>query len=158
MTTSGKQDYVFDGGTPADQQQLQAFYEQVWRANDALDDATLRPVWTEDPQCVSFNTNGHTYYGIEEWFGLWAHYRTRLASSAPSSSKQVRVMVRGDMAVIIDDWRRRALQWIGQETEPDYVTSYMRITMVCLREDGEWKGMHVHYSSGKTGPRPEQTA
>lgn len=155
MTTTQQISFVFDGGTPADRQHLETFYEQLWRANDTLEDETLRPVWSPDPGSVFFNTNGHTYRGLEDWFRIWAHYRTRLVAPVQGSSEQVRVTVRADMAVIIDEHRSRALQWVGQGSEPDYITDYMRVTVVCLRQHDGWKGIHAHYSSGRDGPRPE---
>ena len=99
MTTTQQISFVFDGGTPADRQHLETFYEQLWRANDTLEDETLRPVWSPDPGSVFFNTNGHTYRGLEDWFRIWAHYRTRLVAPVQGSSEQVRVTVRADMAV-----------------------------------------------------------
>ena len=155
MTGNERISFVFDGGTPDDQQQLEAFYEQLWRANDSLGDETLRPVWSDDPSSVFFNTNGHTYHGLEDWFRIWAHYRNRLVAPVQGASKQVRVTVRADMAVIIDEHRSRALKWVAADAEPDYITDYMRATVVCLRENGGWRGMHAHYSSGRPGPRPE---
>ena len=156
METNGEDLYSFVGGTTSDQQQLKAFYEQLWRANDSLKDDLLRPIWTDDPDGVFFNTNGHTYYGLDDWFQIWAHYRSRLVAPTPGSSAKVRMLIRGDMAVIIDDRRSRALRWVGGDAEPDYITGYMRATVVCLRVDGAWEGVHVHFSSGKDGLRPEQ--
>ena len=156
MTTDVPVSFVFDGGTARDHRQLEAFYAQLWRANDTLEDAALRPVWSDDPDSVFFNTNGHTYTGIEDWFQIWAHYRDRLVAPVEGSSTQVRVTVRGDLAVITDAHRSRALRWIGSEAEPDYITDYMRATVVCLRENDAWKGIHAHYSSGRDGPRPDQ--
>lgn len=67
-------------------------------------------------------------------------------------------LVRGDMALITDDHVGRFWKWAGQETEPDFLTDkpYIRATQVCLRTHGRWQVVHAHFSSGRTGKRPDQ--
>lgn len=149
---------IFDGGSEADRQQLLGLYDDFRRANDALDGAALRKVWSADPHTVFFNTNGHAYYGIDDWLKIWDHYRTRLELVKPGGSGAIRIVIRGDMALITDDHVGRFWKWIGQEGEPDFLIGkpYIRATMVCVREDERWMVVHAHFSSGNIGPRPDQ--
>ena len=61
-------------------------------------------------------------------------------------------------ALITDDHVGRFWKWAGQETEPDFLTDkpYIRATQVCLRTQGRWQVVHAHFSSGRTGKRPDQ--
>jgi hypothetical protein len=76
----------------------------------------------------------------------------------PGGSGTIRITVRGDMALITDDRVGRYWKWIGQRVEPAFLTDkpYIRATMACLRGPGGWKMMHAHFSSGRTGKRPDQ--
>jgi hypothetical protein len=107
---------------------------------------------------VYFNTNGHAYHGLEDWLHIWDHYRTRLQLVKPGGSGTIRITVRGEMALITDDRVGRYWKWIGEREEPSFLTEkpYIRATMVCLRGPGGWKMMHGHFSSGRTGKRPDQ--
>ena len=62
------------------------------------------------------------------------------------------------VALITDDHVGRFWKWAGQETEPDFLTDkpYIRATQVCLRTQGRWQVVHAHFSSGRTGKRPDQ--
>ncbi|MGH7263295.1 MAG: nuclear transport factor 2 family protein [Candidatus Rokuibacteriota bacterium] len=147
---------VFDGGTQRDRDELTDFYHRLRRANDALDGEQLREVWSADPDSILFNTNGHAYYGLEDWLKIWAFYGPRLKRGQPGATGRVRIVIRGDLAVIVDDHLSRSLQWPDEAPRPAFVTPYYRATIVCRRENGAWKGWHAHYSSGQIGPRPEQ--
>jgi len=147
---------VFDGGAPGDRDELAAFYHRLRRANDALDGAQLRKIWSLDAGGVFFNTNGHTYYGLDDWLKIWTFYGPRLTRGQPGSTGRVQIVIRDDLAVIIDDRVGRSLQWRDDVQRPAFVTPYFRTTVVCRRENGVWKGWHAHYSSGQVGPRPEQ--
>jgi hypothetical protein len=147
---------VFDGGTPRDRDELAEFYHRLRRANDALDGDRLREIWSADRDAVFFNTNGHTYCGLEDWLEIWAFYGPLLKRGEPGATGRVRIVIREDLAVIIDDRARRSLQWPDDAPRPAFVTPYFRATVVCRRENGVWRGWHAHYSSGQVGPRPEQ--
>ena len=146
----------FDGGTQRDRDELSSFYHCLRQANDALDSDQLRRIWSPAPDTVFFNTNGHAYYGLEDWLKIWAFYGLRLLRSEPGQTGRVQVVIREDLAVIVDDHLTRSLQWPDDVPRPAFVTPYYRATIVCRREGGEWKGWHAHYSSGQPGPRPEQ--
>jgi hypothetical protein len=146
---------IFDGGSETDRAGLVEFYNRLRVANDRLDPVLLREIWSADPGGVFFNTNGHTYYGLEDWLKIWSHYGPRLKRGQPAGTGQLRILVRDDIAVIIDDRCGRTLQWPDGVKPPPFVTPYFRATVVCRREGGRWKGLHVHYSSGQMGPRPE---
>jgi hypothetical protein len=147
----------FDGGTQRDRDELADFYHRLRRANDALDGEQLRQIWTADPGSVFFNTNGHAYYGLEDWLKIWAFYGPRLKRGQPGTTGRVRITICSDLAVIIDDHLSRSLLWPEDSPRPAFVTPYYRATVVCRRENGVWKGWHAHYSSGQIGPRPEQS-
>jgi hypothetical protein len=149
---------AFDGGAAEDHERLLRLYYDFRLANDGLDNDALRKIWTRDPSSVFFNTNGHAYHGIDDWLHIWDHYRTRLELVRPGGSGAIRIAVRGDMALITDDRVGRYWRWMGQEDQPNFLIDrpYIRATVVCVRENGEWKAMHGHFSSGRTGKRPDQ--
>jgi len=149
---------VCDGGSPDDRDRLLALYFDFRLANDGLNNEALRPIWTRDPQSVFFNTNGHAYHGIDDWLHIWDHYRTRLQLVKPGGSGTIRITVRGDMALITDDRVGRYWRWMGREDQPNFLVEkpYIRATLVCLKEGGTWRAMHGHFSSGRTGLRPDQ--
>jgi hypothetical protein len=149
---------VFDGGSVEDRDGLLRLYFDFRLANDGLDNEGLRPLWSADPAAVFFNTNGHAYHGIDDWLSIWDHYRTRLELARPGGSGTIRITVRGDMALITDDRVGRYWRWRGREEEPSFLIGkpYIRATLVCLREGGGWRAIHGHFSSGRTGKRPDQ--
>lgn len=147
---------MFEGGSEQDREELAIWYQRLRRANDTLDGERLRAIWSADPDGVFFNTNGHAYRGLEDWLKIWAFYGPRLKRSEPGSTGRVQIVIRQDLAVIIDDRLSRTLQWPDDVARPGFVTPYFRATVVCRREGGVWKGWHAHYSSGQVGPRPEE--
>jgi hypothetical protein len=153
-----KEPPVFDGGTAEDHRRLLRLYYDFRLANDGLNDAALRKLWSAGPGHVFFNTNGHAYYGLDDWLRIWDHYRTRLELVKPGASGRIRITVRGDMALITDGEVGRYWRWRGQEEEPSFLVDkpYIRATQVCVKERGEWKVMHAHFSSGRPGLRPDQ--
>jgi SnoaL-like protein len=149
---------IFDGGTAQDHAALLRLYFDLRLANDGLDNDALRKIWEPDAGHIYFNTNGHAYHGLEDWLHIWDHYRTRLSLVKPGGSGTIRITVRGDMALITDDRVGRYWKWIGQREEPSFLTEkpYIRATLGCLRGPRGWKMMHAHFSSGRTGKRPDQ--
>jgi ketosteroid isomerase-like protein len=149
---------VFDGGSEEDRRALLTLYYDFRLANDGLDGEALRRVWSASQDTVFFNTNGHAYHGLDDWLRIWDHYRSRLQLVRPGGAGTIRILVRGDMALITDDHVGRFWKWAGQETEPDFLTDkpYIRATQVCLRTQGRWQVVHAHFSSGRTGKRPDQ--
>jgi hypothetical protein len=149
---------IFDGGTEEDRDALLRVYYDFRLANDGLNNGALRKLWSPDPRHVFFNTNGHDYQGLEDWLNIWDHYRTRLQLVRPGGSGQIRILIRGDMALITDDHVGRYWKWIGAAEEPNFLIDkpYIRVTAVCLKQDGRWWMVHGHFSSGRTGKRPDQ--
>jgi ketosteroid isomerase-like protein len=149
---------IFDGGTQEDQDALLKLYYDLRLANDALDKQALRKVWSTDPGCIFFNTNGHAYHGIEDWDHIWDHYKTRLRLQKPGGSGTIRITIRGDMALVTDDDVGRYWEWTGAKQQPDFLVDkpYMRATQVCLKEKDGWRVIHAHFSSGRRGKRPDQ--
>ncbi len=139
----------FQGGSDADQAALLALYYRFRLINDALDGEALTTIWDPDPQNVFFNSNGHTYYGLQDWLALWDHYRPRLRVVKPGGSGRIRIFIRGDMGLIVDDHsgHARTREWIESRSRPATVdNACSRVTMACLRHAGEWKVVHAHFS------------
>ena len=86
---------VFDGGSDEDRRQLEELHEAVFRANDKLDIDALRKLWSDDPDNVYFNTNGHVYHGIDDWSHIWDHYRPKMHSTQPAPRHNSRIVIRG---------------------------------------------------------------
>ena len=149
---------VFDGGSHEDRDKLLELYYAFRLANDALDNAALRTLWSANPDHIFFNTNGYAYQGLDDWLNIWNHYRTRLQLVKPGGCGTVRITIRGDMALMTDDHAGRYWKWMGQETEPTFFIDrpYIRCTQVCVREGSAWKVIHAHFSSGNVGLRPDQ--
>jgi hypothetical protein len=150
---------IFDGGSEDERREILDLYYAFLRANDALDIETLRTLWSPDPRNVYFNTNGYTYHGLEDWTNIWRHYRGRLTLDKPSPSGQIRLTIRDGMALLTDDRLGRFRGYVSGKEEPDIAFSqqpYVRLTNVYLKENGEWRVVHAHFSSGHDGPRPDQ--
>jgi len=148
---------TFDGGTETDRRQVLELHHRFLAANDALDGEALRRVWSDDPGCLFFNSNGHTYAGLEDWLAIWDHYRTRIRALRPYKPGSVRIVIRGDMALIAADRIARYFDWITTDPVPSlFEWPYVRHTQVCVREAGAWKIIHAHFSMASPGPRPDQ--
>lgn len=150
---------IFDGGTDEERQEILDLYYTFLRANDALDIPALRTLWSHNPNNIYFNTNGYAYHGLADWENIWRHYTGRLTLEKPSPSGQVRLTIRGDMALLTDDRIGRFRGYVSGKEEPDIAFSqqpYVRLTSVYLREKGGWRVIHSHFSSGHDGPRPDQ--
>jgi hypothetical protein len=150
---------VFDGGSEQDRQRLMEIHQRWLDANDVLDSDELRKDWSADPTNVFFNSNGFTYVGLRDWLILWDYYRTRLNNLGPAEWDGIKVMIRGDMAVITEAYGIKHRSWVGEQTaRPDLVAKpYIRSTMVYVRQEGDWQCVHAHFSPGNSGLRPEQT-
>jgi len=150
---------MFDGGSAADQQALYEIHHRWCSANDWLDDDALRRIWTPAPDALLFNTNGHTYRGVEDWLAsAWAYYRTRMQFARPYTPGNVKAVVCGGMGYVIADWVGRNKTWLGPENEPSANAPFYRTTQVCTNDDGTWRVMHVHFSLQSTDPRPDDSA
>jgi hypothetical protein len=150
---------IFDGGTDAERQEILDLYYRFLRANDALDIPALRTLWSPDPRNVYFNTNGYTYRGRDDWENIWRHYSGVLTLEKPSPSGQLRLTIRDGLAVLTDDRLERHRGYVAGKEEPDIAFSnqpYVRVTNVYLKENGEWRVVHAHFSSGHDGPRPDE--
>ena len=144
-----------DGGTDADRRDLLAIHHGFLAANDPLDPDMLRKVWDDDTTRAFFNTNGHTYQGLDDWLKVWDYYRVRFRLIRPYGAGNIRIIVRGDMAVVAADGVSRTKEWIGKPEETHNPKRY-RTTQVCVRKDGRWKVVHAHFSEQVEGLRPDQ--
>ena len=147
---------IFDGGSEADRRRVLELQKAYLEANAAFDWVALDKIWSHRPDNVFFNMNGHTYVGLAHWTELWKYYRERIDTGlwVPYDMK---VVIRGDMAVATCH-RRTQRKWKGSEAErpPEHVDKSFisRSTMVMVREDGDWKTIHVHFSEASPGARP----
>src|SRR5215470_16740624 len=126
----------FDGGSDADHKAILAAHDGYLRANAAFDCHALKPIWSDDPSNVFFNMNGHTYVGLEHWSRLWQYYAQH-KESGWWEPFDVKVIVRGEMAVVTCH-RKTTSRW----------------RPVLLKQQREWKTVHVHFSEGRDTPRP----
>jgi hypothetical protein len=150
---------LFLGGSQSDQDQLLRLYYEFRVINDALDGQALRTIWSADPENVFFNSNGHTFYGLDDWLKIWNYYRPRMKALKPGGSGHIRILVRDGMGVIIDDHsgHARVRQWTGSNATPTIVANACsRVTLVCVREDAQWKVVHAHFSMSLHEQRPDQ--
>lgn len=143
----------FDGGSDADRKRLLEVHREYLAANGVMDTSALRKHWRND--IIGFNLNGHTYVGLEEWTKLWDYYRTQIVADEPWTSHDVTGIIRGDMAVITCQ-RSVKLRWIGGDPAGSFADRRLgsRSTEVFVRENGDWKVAHVHFSPAGDGPRP----
>ena len=150
------QGVVFAGGSEADCRRVLELQEEYLRANSAFDWVGLDKIWSHAPTNVYFNMNGHTYVGLAHWTALWKYYRERIETGL-WEPYDVKVVIRGDMAMVTCH-RRTRRRWKGAESErpPEHVDKSFisRSTMVMLKEDGDWKTVHVHFSEASSGARP----
>ena len=149
-------DVVYDGGTDEERRRLLEMHAAYLEANATFDVPALRKLWSTDPTAVFFNLNGHTYVGVAQWTRLWEYYGTRLQTGVWTPT-DIKVMVRGDMAVITCH-RLSPVKWVGPENEPvtyrENPRRHSRSTMVFARESGEWRVVHTHFSEASSDERP----
>jgi hypothetical protein len=149
----------FEGGTEEDRQALLALNHGFMTANDALDEEALRRVWSRDPNCIFFNSNGHSYEGLDDWLRVWTHYRSRIRAMRAYKPGRIRIVVRGEMALLTSDRFARYFDWIADEPVPPlFEWPYVRHTQVAVKEGGGWKIIHAHFSMSAPGPRPDRRA
>lgn len=140
---------TFHGGSDADRSALLSLYYRFRVINDALDGNALRTIWNADEENVFFNSNGHNYYGLNDWLKLWNHYRPKLRVAKIGGSGHIHIVIRGEMGLIVDDHsgHSRVREWIGPATRPATVeNACSRVTMVCARHADGWKVIHAHFS------------
>jgi ketosteroid isomerase-like protein len=146
----------YDGGSEADRKSILAAHDAYLRANAAYDWQALKAIWSDDPTNVFFNMNGHTYVGLEHWSRLWRYYAEH-KESGWWEPFDVKVIVRGDMAVVTCH-RKTKSRWRPETGKPDAghqdKSFTSRSTMVLVKEHGEWKTVHAHFSEGRDTPRP----
>jgi SnoaL-like domain len=147
-------DWSFNGGSAEDREQLAQLYRDWLYANGHLDQDRLRTFWSADPENVFFNNNGFIYHGLEDWLSLWTYLGQRMVEAEPSAPSGVRVIIRGDMAVISEEHGVRRWRWFGQEPAAYTPAPFTRSTLVCVREGDAWMVVHAHFSPGKFGTRP----
>ena len=146
----------FDGGSEEDQQRLLELYHAFGRANDARDSEALRQIWSVASENVFFSSSGHTYYGLEDWVSHSKHHRSLFKAARPYEPGNISIVIRGDMAVLIGDRVVRHFAPIeGADVPPTTSPPFLRWTQVCLRQHGDWKVVHAHFSTGTAEPRWE---
>ncbi len=69
------------GGSERDREQILQLHADYIDANSRFDWQKLAPIWSEAPEAMFFNLNGHTYKGREHWFRQWKFYGQNVASS-----------------------------------------------------------------------------
>jgi ketosteroid isomerase-like protein len=147
---------LLEGGSAEDQQRLLALHEEWLAANSRLDTGAARRLMTSDPTAVFYNINGHTYVGVEHWCRLWDYYRTQFETLESWTACDVKLTIRGDMA-LITAMRTARLRQIGGDVPSSFVTgerAVFRGTLVFVREAGDWKIIHGHFAHTSDGPRP----
>jgi hypothetical protein len=144
------------GGTAADRAAILAKFRDYLIANTDYDGDKLQAIWSAAPEATFFNLNGHVYQGREHWLALWRYYRTRVSNSVWQPF-DIGGTVADDLAVV---WclRRTFYKWIGDGPldagrRPERA-SISRSTMVFRKEDGDWRVVHVHFSTASDDPRP----
>ncbi len=146
----------FDGGSDADRARVVEVHRAYLDANATFDWRALRAIWSDDPTNVFFNMNGHTYVGLEHWTRLWKYLGERIETGYWEPF-EMNVIIRGDMAVVTCH-RNTQRRWKGPAAERPVGhvdTSYIsRSTMVLLKENGDWKTVHVHFSEASGEARP----
>ena len=145
-------------GTEKDRNDLLALHRGYLDANSkGLNVEALREVWSDNPDCVWFNSTGYNYHGIEEWACLWEFFGPRVDVTEPWRSMDVRLIGNNEYAVITCERTARG-NWKSAEYEPHWTGDPWpsRSTEVFAKEDGEWICVHVHISTRETGLRPEE--
>src|SRR5213595_2365446 len=125
------------GGSARDRERVLKLHADYIDANARFDWQKLEPIWSEAPEAVFFNLNGHTYKGREHWFRLWKFYGQNVASSYWTPF-DIGGVVSDEVAVV---WchRRTKRKWTGAAPPPqdihyggeEFVT---RSTMVFARK------------------------
>ncbi len=145
------------GGSATDRERILALHEDYLDANARFDREKLAPIWSDAPEALFFNLNGHTYKGRDHWLRLWKFYGQNVKSSY-WTPYDIGGVVTDDMAVV---WchRKTMRNWAGKEPPPrdihydgsEFIT---RSTMVFRKENGAWRVVHSHFSEASTGARP----
>lgn len=148
---------VFDGGSPEEQQAVLEAFKAFWAANNYLDIPALKQLWADDPDYRFFNSNGFNYRGLEDWLGIWRFYGPRFRCLEEATLGDVRIMIRGDMALVTDDGVHRLFEVVSEEEGGHPIASHpvMRASMVYTKGPDGWQVVHAHYSPAAIdGERP----
>jgi hypothetical protein len=149
------------GGSESDRRQLLKLLDDYLIVNAKIDwEPLLKNIWSQMPEAVFFNFNGHTYRGAQHWRKLWEYYGKNVKGTYYSPF-DIGGEVTDQMAVL---WchRHGKRHWTTDETRPQPArqTFYdgepftTRSTMVFHKENGEWRVIHAHFSLADAGPRP----
>ena len=142
-------------GSESDRKRLLELHRQYLDSNLTLDTEALRGIWSGNPDCVFFNGNGYTYHGLAHWTRLWDFYRDQVQTAEPWRSTDVRLTGGGDMALLTCE-RTCKVDWTGEGAAADFTNKVWktRSTEVYVRENGDWRCVHLHISTAAEGPRP----
>jgi SnoaL-like domain len=143
------------GGSPDDRRRLLERLNEYLDVNARFEWEKLQDIWSDAPEAVFFNLNGHTYKGRDHWIRLWKYYRDKVSSGywAPFDIGGV---VNDDLAVIWCERQSRS-EWVSADPMPSrpYGENFIsRSTMVFRKERGDWRVVHVHFSPASQAPRP----
>ncbi len=147
-------------GDDQDRADILAMHQAYLDANtDGLNGEKLAKIWSSHPACVYFNGNGHNYYGLADWLGLWDYYGPRVKIVEPWRSTDVRLIGDGSFAVVTA-LRTSTGVWIGEGEAPEWTKRkwMSRSTEVFMKADGVWRCAHLHVSTVADGPRHETRA
>jgi len=147
---------TYDGGSEKDRQDLLLLYHTYMVANDHLDFDLLSTIWDAGRDNLFFNTNQFTYEGLSDWENIWNHYRSRFKFESPYYPGRLHIVIRGDMACIEADGILRHKSWVGPPGEVTHNPSAYRATKVLIKEAGEWRVVHSHFSEMADGVRPDR--
>jgi hypothetical protein len=150
------QEVIFDGGSEEDRKRVLELQQMYLDANAVFDWVALEKIWSHAPANVYFNMNGHTYVGLAHWTALWKYYHERIDTGL-WEPYDMNVVIRGDMATVTCH-RRTRRRWKGAEAErpSEHVDKSFisRSTIVMVKEGGDWKAIHAHFSEASSTPRP----
>ncbi len=146
----------YDGGSVEDQAALLNVHHVYMQANDTVDLGLLAQIWDQSPENIWFNANGHAYYGFEDWSKIWDYLRPMVKLRGMYTPGALRIVIRGDMGVVISEGAARYKDWVGDRPKPAVDQVYYRLTQVCVRRPEGWRVIHAHFSPLASGPRTEE--
>jgi ketosteroid isomerase-like protein len=115
-------------------------------SSNRLDAEALKKIWSPHPSCVFFHSAGYILRGLSDWLNLWDRARGRLTTSSPWRSFDVRLIGDARMAVVT------ASRTTGFVIDGANNVWKSRSTEVFVKEDGQWRCVHIHVSNAADNP------
>lgn len=147
---------TFDGGSEKDRQDILLVYHTYMLANDYIDFELLSTIWDDGPDNLFFNTNQYTYESLADWENIWNYYRPKFKLESPYYPGRLRIVIRGNMAAVAADGIKRFKSWVGGPPNQHNPNEY-RATKILLKDSGEWRVVHSHFSVGGEDVRPDKS-